>query len=102
MHLPGPHPNKEGATMKRWTIHSMFAAAALSAVALTAHAQTLTAEIPFAFRAGSVGMSAGTYDISIDQMSASRVVRLQNRETHASALITNYAATDPSKAWRSA
>ena len=52
--------------------HLTFAAAALLAAAFTGSAQTLTAEIPFAFHAGGARMAPGTYKVYFDRTSTAR------------------------------
>ncbi len=49
--------------MKKLTTKLMIAAAALVVAAGAASAQTMKAEIPFAFRAGDKVMAAGTYRV---------------------------------------
>lgn len=85
--------------MKRFTMYTMFAAAALTATAASVNAQTLNAEIPFAFQAGSTGMSAGSYDVAVLNSSGGQLLRVTNRDTHKSAILIHYAG-DPLKAWR--
>ena len=85
--------------MKRLITYSIFAAAALTAVAGSASAQALKAEIPFSFRAGTTQMGPGTYDIVVDKTSANCVFRLYNRDSNASVMLINYAQDDAAKAW---
>jgi len=49
--------------MKSFTIKSLLAAAAMTAAAGVASAQTLKVEVPFSFRAGETLMAPGTYRI---------------------------------------
>jgi hypothetical protein len=77
----------------------MFAAAALAALAGSASAQALKAEIPFAFRAGGVLMAPGTYDVVQDKLNASQYFRLHNRDTNQSVLLGSYIRRDAPKAW---
>jgi hypothetical protein len=93
---------KEGTTMKRLITFSVFAAAALVAVAGSASAQTLKAEIPFSFRAGKTLMGPGTYDVVVDKTSATRVFRLHNRESNVSVMLIGNVQDDAAKAWREA
>ena len=88
--------------MKRLMTDFLFAAAALAALAAAAHAQVLTADIPFAFHAGGKGMSAGTYQIAMEPGSSMRIMRVQNVDTHAAVMLSNFVGRDPSKAWRAA
>jgi len=85
--------------MKRLMIQSMFAAATLAAVAGSASAQHLKAEIPFAFRAGTALMQPGTYDVAAEVGVASTTFRFHNRETNQSVVLVRYATRDVSKAW---
>jgi len=85
--------------MKSLVLHSMFAAATLVAVAGSASAQHLTAEIPFAFRAGTALMQPGTYDVVADPGMAATMFRLYNRDTRASVALVRRATRDASKVW---
>ena len=49
--------------MKRTALTITFAAAAMLAAAATGSAQTMKAEIPFAFHSGSARMQAGSYSV---------------------------------------
>lgn len=64
--------------MKITAFRLALAAAAMLAVASTASAQKLTAEIPFAFEAGGVRMQPGSYSVALDRSSNSRVVHIFN------------------------
>jgi hypothetical protein len=94
------YPIKEGETMKRFTTNLMIAAAAIAAVAGSASAQTLKADIPFTFHAGTGVMSPGTYDLRMNHTSASSILVLQNRETGKSAMVAQFTASDAPKEWR--
>jgi hypothetical protein len=84
--------------MKRLILHSMFAAAALVAVAGSASAQILTAEIPFAFRANNVLMQPGSYEVVRVNSSNTVMYSLRNRDTSAAVLLSSYSHYEPSKA----
>jgi hypothetical protein len=84
--------------MKSFLIHSMFAAATLVAVAGSASAQSMKAEIPFAFRAGAVLMQPGTYDVVARQGMSSMLFQLQNRDTHESVVLFREGTRDVPKA----
>jgi hypothetical protein len=88
--------------MKRLTIHSMFAAAALVAVAGCASAQSMKAEIPFAFRAGAALMQAGTYDVDAQVGMASTMFRLHNRDSNQTVVLFRQGTRDVAKAWAAA
>jgi hypothetical protein len=59
-------PEGKVKTMKTLTTNLMIAAVALAVAAGTASAQTMKADIPFAFQTGRKAMPAGTYRISMD------------------------------------
>jgi hypothetical protein len=88
--------------MKRFLTHSMFAAATLVAVAGSSSAQSLKAEIPFAFRAGAVLMQPGTYDVVARQGMSSMLFELHNRDTRQSVVLFRQGTRDVAKAWASA
>jgi len=71
--------------MKKTTNKLMIAAAFL-AVATVASAQTLTADIPFAFRAGGKTMPAGAYRVELAGP-IHEIVILRNFEARESALL---------------
>ena len=52
--------------MKRTALTMTFAAAAMLAAAATGSAQTMKAEIPFAFHTGSARMQAGSYHVVLN------------------------------------
>ena len=66
--------------MKRLTMNSMLAAAALVLAAGSAPAQTLKADVPFTFQAAGVVMTPGTYEIRNGSKMAKFVV-LRNTDT---------------------
>jgi hypothetical protein len=84
--------------MRRFTPNLMIAAAALAAVAGSASAQILKAEIPFTFRVGSVVLAPGSYDVKAPRSGNPHYMVLQNRETHAVAAAF-YTESDVSKTW---
>jgi len=85
--------------MKRQILHSMFAAAALLAVAGSASAQMLKAEIPFAFRANNTLMQPGSYEVTGIRTSNAVMYSLRNVDTHQAVLLSTYVAKDPGKDW---
>lgn len=85
--------------MKSFMVHSILAAAAVAALIGSASAQTLTAEIPFAFRAGQTLMAPGSYDVKTDRSGAVTVFYFHNADSHKSILLPTYYRTDPPKAW---
>jgi hypothetical protein len=88
--------------MKRMILHSMFAAAALAAVAGSASAQMLKAEVPFAFRASGQLMQPGSYQVVRLQTSNAVIFSLYNRETDTAVLLSGYDRRDPAKEWAKA
>ena len=60
--------------MKSLTTNLMIAAAALFAAGAVS-AQTMTADIPFAFQAGGKVMAAGTYRVDLRGPTATVVIR---------------------------
>src|SRR5579871_6522461 len=57
-------PKKEGKEMKSSMVKLMLATAALMVASTVASAQTMMAEIPFAFQAGENVMAPGTYQVT--------------------------------------
>ncbi len=88
--------------MKTLTTTLMVAAAALAAVAGSASAQTLKAEIPFNFRVGNSLMAPGTYRVAMLSGAGGPIFTIQNLDTNRSAMLGNYVLTDASKAWKAA
>jgi hypothetical protein len=86
--------------MKRLTMNLMIAAAALAAVAGSASAQTLNAEIPFAFRAGNKLMAPGSYRVTVKRGSGSTMFHFQAADTGRGIMLAEHTAGDPPKAWR--
>jgi hypothetical protein len=91
--------HKEGTTMKTTTTRIMIGAALLALASGIASAQTLKADIPFAFRVGSKVMAAGTYRVTINGPQRN-MVTLSNFEAKDSAILLPYAPADPPKEWR--
>lgn len=87
--------------MKRLMTRSMFAAAALAVAAVGASAQTLNAEIPFTFRAGSTVMAPGSYELSRSTNGGHYFI-LSNRESKKAIILMSPSQRDPAKAWVSA
>jgi len=85
--------------MKRLILHSMFSAAALVAVAGSASAQMLKADIPFAFRASNKPMKPGSYEVVRVNTGNSVLYSLRNRDTKATVLLASYSKYEPSNAW---
>jgi len=86
--------------MKKLTTRFMIATAALVVVAGVASAQTMTASIPFEFRAGDRVMASGTYQIDdLRSVTGTPVFRLSNRNSSGSILLLAQAPVDPKKGW---
>jgi hypothetical protein len=85
--------------MKQFMIRSMFAAATLVAVAGISSAETLTAEIPFAFRAGRTLMAPGSYQVKVDHSGGTAIFHLYNYDNHAGLVLLSYGTSEPDKAW---
>jgi hypothetical protein len=84
--------------MTRTTINLFFATAALAVATSAASAQSLKADIPFAFRLGNNVYPAGTY--RVDVTDAHTRIYLLNTETHRTAITIPTATSDASRAWR--
>jgi hypothetical protein len=82
--------------MTTFKTNFIIAAATLMVAAGSASAQTLKAEIPFAFRVGNTVMPAGTYQLKSQQAPAVyRLSALQGK----SILVLPSAAHDAKKSW---
>ena len=84
--------------MKRLTI-SMVAAAIVVLAAGSASAQTLKAEIPFAFRVGNAMMAPGSYQVQLSATGHEHFLVFRNSDTRASAA-AQFQAGDVPKAWK--
>ena len=84
--------------MKKLTTRLIIATAALVVVIGAASAQSMTASIPFEFRAGNRVMAPGTYDVgSANSVSGAPLFKLQNVHSGRQAILL--AQVDPRKAW---
>jgi hypothetical protein len=88
---------KEGKTMQSMTTKLMITAASLAIAGGVASAQTLRAEIPFAFRAGDKVMAPGTYYVKASD--TRQYVVLANYETKDAAVVMAGTRSTPSKNW---
>jgi len=82
--------------MKRFATKSLVMAAALVAVAVGASAQSMKAEIPFAFRAGGAVLAPGSYRVSVSSRANNSVIHLTSRDTNKSILILSLYKSDVS------
>ncbi len=85
--------------MKKLTTRFMIATAALVVVAGVASAQTMTASIPFQFRAGDRVMAPGNYLIDSSRLGGVPVFYLSNRNSGRSIALLPQAPVDPRKGW---
>jgi hypothetical protein len=83
--------------MKRLTTQILFAAAALTAVAVNAPAQMLKAEVPFTFHAGQNLMGPGAY--SVQRASGSHHVILRNADSGKVAMVVTASDITPTRQW---
>lgn len=89
--------------MKSSTKTMTLAIAAVAMAAGTVSAQTMKAEIPFAFRVGKQIMQPGEYRVHVlPNRSGVPILALANRETNQSALVVSAYRNAPSKAWAAA
>ena len=89
--------------MTNFTTRMMIAAATLVVAAGSASAQSLKAEIPFAFRAGGVVMPAGTYRVKTDNhLGGHPYFEIRSVAGGRSVLLVGTAPHDPNKAWAAA
>jgi hypothetical protein len=88
-------------TMKKLTTKVMIAVAALVVAAGAVSAQpqtTMTAQIPFEFRAGNQVMAPGTYRVdSLDIGSSTKIFRLLDVNLRRSIVVLPQAQVDPEK-----
>ena len=85
--------------MKKLTTRFMIATAALVVAAGAASAQTMTASIPFEFRAGGRVMEPGTYSASLSRSGGALIIRLLNSHSGEQAIVLGQIPVDPQKAW---
>ena len=83
--------------MKSLTTKLMITAAAVAIATSVASAQSLKAEIPFAFRAGGKVMAPGTYAVKTD--AAKHYVVLSNFEAKDSTIAMPASLGSPQKNW---
>jgi hypothetical protein len=83
--------------MTSYTKSLMLAAAACAIAAGNAAAQTYHAEIPFTFRAGSVTMAPGSYDISLQGLTSGKFLMLRNSESKKGVLLATAGITGERK-----
>ena len=86
--------------MKKLTTKLMIATAALVVVAGAASAQTMTASIPFEFRAGNQVMAPGTYQVDrLATQTGIPIYRLLGVDSRRSIALLAQAPVDPKKGW---
>ena len=85
--------------MKKLTTKLMIATAALVVASGAAWAQTVTAKIPFEFRADSRVMAPGTYRVELSNVNGARVIRLVNFRSGNQAMLLAQVPVAPQKAW---
>jgi len=86
--------------MKKLTTKVMIATAALVVAAGVASAQTMTAQIPFEFRAGNQVMAPGTYQVdNLNTQTGIPIYRLLDVNSHRSIALLAQARVDPEKGW---
>ena len=86
--------------MKKLTRILMIATAALVVTAGAASAQTLSARIPFAFRAGNKVMAPGAYHIdNLRSVIGAPVFRISNVHSGRSITVLAQVPVDPRKGW---
>ena len=89
--------------MKNFTTRMTIAAAALVAAAGMASAQTMKAEIPFAFQVSGVVLAPGGYEVSLQYTpSGSHLLQFRNSDSRRSVLAMAVGAEDPHKDWTAA
>src|SRR5882724_6413699 len=89
--------------MKRFATKTLVMTAALAVLAVGASAQSMTAEIPFTFRAGGAVLAAGSYRIHVDRTSNnSSVIRLSNSDTKKGVMVMPRYRRDVAKSWAAA
>ena len=86
--------------MKRYTMNMTLAVAALTLAAGTVSAQTMKAEIPFAFHVGNKVMQPGEYHVSrLSGYTGTSVWKLSNVDAKQSVLMVPVHRAAPSKEW---
>ena len=86
--------------MKKLTTNLMIATAALVVTAGVASAQSMTASIPFEFRAGHQVMAPGTYRIdNLSTQTGVPIYRLLDLHSLRSIAVLPQAPVDPRTAW---
>ena len=89
--------------MKRTAMNMTLAVAALALAAGTVSAQTMKAEIPFAFRVGKQVMQPGEYRVRlVSNSSSSPIVSLANFGADRTVLLMATNRSEVSKEWRAA
>ena len=83
--------------MKRSTTNLVLATAAFLAASVAASAQTLKADIPFAFMAGGKAMPAGTYTLTGGEGQQRFVI--SNAGSHDAIILLTQGGRDPEKSW---
>jgi hypothetical protein len=86
--------------MTKLTKNFMIAAAALTLTATAVSAETLKAEIPFAFQVSGKVLPAGTYTVDSSKLRSTGIVPLRSTETNDAVLVSRIAANDPKAEWR--
>jgi hypothetical protein len=77
----------------------MIATAALVVAAGAASAQTMTASIPFEFRAGNQVMAPGTYRVELSRPTGVPIFWFLNVSSGGQAILIGPVPGDPQKAW---
>ena len=87
--------------MKNLTMKMMFAAATLVAAAGVASAQTLEANVPFAFRANGQVFAPGTYRIQMQRsLSGNPLIAIRGTDPHKQVLTSSYPDGPAKAAWQ--
>jgi hypothetical protein len=86
--------------MKNLTTRLLIATAALVVAAGAASAQTMTAAIPFEFRAGNRVMAPGTYRVDdLRSVTGTSAFLLRNVRSGGAIALLSQAPVDPQKGW---
>jgi len=86
--------------MRKLTTRVMIATASLVVAAGVASAQTMNAEIPFEFRAGTRVMEPGTYRVDdVSRRVTTPIFRIQNVNSRGSIVLLPQAPVNPKKGW---